>query len=359
MATSTNNISPAEQLQKDVNSVSLAIQSLQNKVTLSSILDETEDIQTKVTGLKQQISNLRSSGYIFEKMLDENAVDLQKKWQSIQSGIRMKEYQESSSLKTDFRTIESQIALVQSNKNNIPYASKLLAALKVRVKNLEDKTTAIERTIRGMYDQLNSDLGKFLSHLKIVEQSFKDLSEASFKLLAQENLIQSTKAVWTKDGREDKDDPEGLLYITDQRIIFEQKEEVATKKVLFITTERKLIQECLFEFPVTAIETIKATEQGVFKNKDFLDLTLSSIAPFHQIQLHIIGQDSGDWKSIINNILNGSYVQDRITPIDTSVIEKMKNAPTNCPNCNGAITAVILRGMDQIKCDFCGTVIRL
>lgn len=359
MPTTTNSVSPAEQLHKDINSVSLTIQSLQNKVTLASILDETEDIQTKVTGLKQQISNLRSNGYIFEKMLEENAVDLQKKWQAIQSGVKMKEYQESSSLKTDLRTIESQFTLVQTNKNNIPYASKILAGLNVRVKNLEDKTTAVERTIRGMYDQLNSDLGKFLSHIKIIEQSFKDLNETCFKLLAQENLIQAVKAVWTKDGREDKNDPEGILYITDQRLIFEQKEEVATKKVLFITTERKLLQECLFEFPVAAIQTIKATEQGLFKNKDFLDLSLSSDAPYHQIQLHIIGQDSGDWNSIINNVLNGTYHKDRTIPIDETVIEKIKNAPTNCPNCNGAITTVILRGMDQIKCDFCGTIIRL
>ena len=38
------------------------------------------------------------------------------------------------------------------------------------------------------------------------------------------------KAVWTKDGKEDKSDPEGTLYLTDQRLLFEQKEEVATKK---------------------------------------------------------------------------------------------------------------------------------
>ena len=359
MPAPTNSVSPAEQLQKDINSASLSIQSLQNKVTLSSVLDETEDIQTKVTGLKQQINNLRSTGYIFEKILEDNAVDLQKKWQAIQSGVKMKEYQESNSLKTDLRTIESQLALVQTNKNNIPYASKILAGLNVRVKNLEDKTTAVERTIRGMYNQLDKDLGTFLSHLKNIEQSFKDLNEACFTLLAQENLIQAVKAVWTKDGREDKNDPEGILYLTDQRMIFEQKEEVATKKVLFITTERKLIQECLFEFPVRAIQTIKATEQGVFKNKDFLDLLLSSEAPYHQIQFHLIGQDSGEWNSIINNVLNGTYDKDRTIPIDETVIEKIKNAPTNCPNCNGAITIEILRGMDQIHCEYCGTIIRL
>ena len=173
MPAPTNSVSPAEQLQKDINSVSLSIQSLQNKVTLSSVLDETEDIQTKITGLMQQINNLRSNGYIFEKLLEDNAVDLQKKWQAIQSGVKLKEYQESNNLKTDLRTIESQFALVQTSKNNIPYASKILAGLNVRVNNLEDKTTAVERTIRGMYNQLNNDLGKFLSHLKILEQSLK------------------------------------------------------------------------------------------------------------------------------------------------------------------------------------------
>jgi hypothetical protein len=45
------------------------------------------------------------------------------------------------------------------------------------------------------------------------------------------------------------DDPKGILYLTDQRLIFEQKQEIATKKFLFITTEKQKVQKLVFEVP--------------------------------------------------------------------------------------------------------------
>jgi hypothetical protein len=359
MPATQSNVSPAEQLKNDINAVCLDIQALQTKITLAGILDKLEDIQIKVVGLQQRINNLRLSGFIFEINLEQNSKNISTKWQSIRNGVKLKEYQESTNLRTEIKPIESQIALIEANKNNIGYARKLLDALTIRVKNLEDKTIAVERTIHGMYDQFERDLEKFLLHINQIENSIKDLREACFQLLAQENLIQSVDAVWTKDGKEDKDDPKGVLFLTDQRLIFEQKEEVALKKVLFITTERKLVQNCLFEVNLTAIEKITATEQGIFKNKDFLELNLSSSAPYRLIQLHLLGQDSADWNSMINKVINGDYDKDRIIGIDPVIIEKVKNAPSICPNCGGAIQTSILRGMDQFNCDYCGITIRL
>ena len=56
-------------------------------------------------------------------------------------------------------------------------------------------------------------------------------------------MVRAVKALWTRDEQEDKTDPKGILFLTDQRLLFEQREEIATKKVLFVTTERKKVQE--------------------------------------------------------------------------------------------------------------------
>jgi hypothetical protein len=37
----------------------------------------------------------------------------------------------------------------------------------------------------------------------------------------------------------------------------------------------------------------------------------------------------------------------------------MASAPTKCPNCGGTITQAVVRGQSEIKCEFCGSVIRL
>lgn len=68
--------------------------------------------------------------------------------------------------------------------------------------------------------------------------------------------------------------PDGVLYLTDQRLIFEQKEEVATRKILFITTAKKKIQEMEWALPISLLETVQVRKMGMLKNEDYLDLHL-------------------------------------------------------------------------------------
>ena len=63
-------------------------------------------------------------------------------------------------------------------------------------------------------------------------------------------------ANWKKPG--DKDGVGGVLFLTDQRLLFEQKEEVVTKKVLFIATEKQKVQALAWEIPVANIATAAA-----------------------------------------------------------------------------------------------------
>ncbi|PKO18196.1 MAG: hypothetical protein CVU39_01795 [Chloroflexi bacterium HGW-Chloroflexi-10] len=359
MANTTPTPSPAEQLEKDIRDVRWDIENFQKYVNLATLQDQIEDLQTKIRGLSQRVINLRSVNYVFDKTLDGNVDDLIKKWQPINMNLKLKINQESQRLKNELRPIETQIAQIVGSKQNIRLANQLLSTLKVNVDNLEDKIRATESTIRGLYNTFEQDFNKFNQHLTNLETSFKELGEASFNLLAHECLIMAVEATWTKDGREDKTDPKGNLFLTDQRLIFEQKEEVATKKVLFITTERKMVQELLFEIPIRYVEEVKATELGVFKNKDFLDILFSTKATYQQVQVHLHGHDCGEWKAMINKVLCGDYDKDRIKEIESEVIEKIKNAPTICPNCNASIVHPVLRGMDHITCDYCGSTIKL
>ena len=235
----------------------------------------------------------------------------------------------------------------------------MLNGVKAKIENLDHKASSSERMLRGMYDKFNQEYQTYTAHLKKVEWGLQQLSESCFKLQAHEEFINAVESVWTKDGKEDKNDPKGILYLSDQRLLFEQKEEVATKKVLFVTTERKMVQELLFEIPVSMLEKIEATEQGLFKNQDFLDILLSPGAPFARVQLHLFGQNSSDWKAMINALQAGEYDKNRTRTLEPEILEKIKNAPTVCPNCNGAITQPILRGMQQLTCEFCGSVIKL
>ena len=213
--------------------------------------------------------------------------------------------------------------------------------------------------LRGMYDSYERELNLFHRNLTNIEWSVNEFETSNIKLYPHEFLIMGVKSTWTRDGDKDKDDPEGILFLSDQRIFFEQKQEVATKKFLFITRERELIQDLLVDIPVKYMENILSLKKGIFKNQDYFEITYSSVAQYSSTEFHLQNQDCEDWKALLNKVIAGDYDNNRTEEVDQEVLDKIKNAPTVCPQCSATLNTKIIRGMDEITCEFCGAVIKL
>ena len=128
--------------------------------------------------------------------------------------------------------------------------------------------------------------------------------------------------------------------------------------MLFVVTEKELVQELLWEVPVVLVEEARSRKEGFLNKDDYLELTFESRAPMDKVHLHI-WQRGDDWVALVNRARAGDFDQTRAIPIDKSLLERVKNAPTKCPSCGGAINQPILRGMESIHCEYCGDVIRI
>jgi hypothetical protein len=252
----------------------------------------------------------------------------------------------------DFRRLVAQASVPQA-------AQPMVQQVRSAVSTLESKVSAASSSIRGMYDGLQGQVQEVLNQLQRVEWTLKQVAEATFKLFPTEAAIMAVKATWVKGGKEDKDDPQGILYLTDQRLLFEQKQELATKKVLFITTQKEKVQQLLLEVPVALVNNVKATKQGFLGHEDHIDLAFAPAAAVEAAHFHIDGQDSNQWQGLIGRAKARDFDADRAVAVDEAAVEKVKSAPTACPHCGAAITTQILRGMDSIRCEYCGKVIRL
>ncbi|MBT3322399.1 MAG: hypothetical protein HN392_08960 [Anaerolineae bacterium] len=348
----------AEEIKSDIRDLESSLRSLEGDARMSDIRDHVEDLETSVNGMDRRIKSLRESGYAFEKDLEEKAVDFAEEWQGIAPNIKVKIEKEARVLGSSLRPLEREITQLAGKTASPATLRPAASKLKARTEALETRVEAAEESIRGEYNQFNSEVQKIKSHLSKLEKMLTRFSEATFELLATEAGIMAVKAVWAKNGKERKDDPEGILYLTDQRLLFEQKEEIATKKVLFVTTEKELVQELRWDIPVASIEEIKATNEGFMNKDDFIQVQLSGDAPFSSVYLHI-WQSSDDWKILLKRAKAKEFDATRAIEIDKAVAKKIKDAPTECPSCNGALIEEILRGMDRIRCEYCGTVIRL
>lgn len=350
---------PAQKLTAEFNGLQTELRTLQGKVNLQSVRDSVDDLKAQIDGLPQKVRDLRERNYAFAKGLEDRAVELGQRWSGTMPSILTVIDQQTYQLQLAVRPVEMQLSSLATQMGNPDYGLTLASQLRTDINTLEGRVSGAESTVHGMYDTFYAEANKFNSELERIKWMLDQLDQASFKLLATEGAIAAVKATWTRDGREDKDDPQGILFLTDQRLLFEQKQQVATKKVLFITTETKMVQQLALDLPLVKVEEVKASKQGFLKNEDFVDFRFASGAQVNAAQFHIFAMDGGAWVALVNRARNSDFDKDRAIEIDKAEEDKVKEAPTICPSCGGTIRQAVLRGMATITCEYCGRVIKL
>lgn len=353
-STPSGSPNPAEEIQRRTNSLSFKIDTLQDKANLKSVIDDFTNVESDINNLSGRISALRQRKYVFNKLLEAKASDFSIRWMSQKAPIQAQINLQANRLQSNFHALQ-----LHYTTSGRPLSTLTLDSLEREAEMVENQCSSAEDSLEEMYKNIEDEAYAFKKELEMIEYSLDQAETASFGFLPEEAVVKAVKAIWCKTGKEQKDDPEGVLFLTDQRLIFEQKEEVATKKVLFVTTERQKVQNMLFEVPVASIYEINSTKQGLFKNIDMLEVKLDPGCFSDKATLHLFDQPCEEWQKQVGQVKNHEIDSLRIVPVQQAVIDKVKNAPTQCPYCNGAITKPILRGQDSIKCDFCGMVIKL
>jgi hypothetical protein len=350
---------PAAKLAQEIDSLQTRLNDLQQDVCMATVRDEIEDIENKANGPPEKIKKQRGQGCVFENDLGSQAADLKERWSDQKPYILQQVHRQSTDLGLEVRTAEIAMHQLGLRRNDVEQAELYLNSAKSAIRTLESKVEAANRSIQGMYDSFSSELGRLQAHFDKLDWMLTQVAQATFRLVETEAAVMAVEAVWMKDDKEDKDDPKGIFYLTDQRTIFEQKQEIATKKFLFITTETQKVQKLQWEASLPLTETIQPTKQGLFKNEDHLELTFASGAPLRNAHLHLKGQDCNEWQALLGRAKSRDFDQERAIALDQTAVQKVKSAPGKCPSCGGLITTEVLRGMDAITCEYCGFVIRL
>ena len=316
---------------------------LQSKLMLTNINDDLEDIESAINALPANIENIRARSYVFKSYLEKKVETLTTQWRDLRPRVE-------SAIKTQAQSLQTDAANVQNTLNRGALAGAALTSL-------ESKVDAAISNLQGMYDTLDANVNQTQQQVDDVAWTLQQAEQASFGLLATEAPVEAVPANWKKP--DDKDGVEGVLYLTDQRLLFEQKEEVATKKVLFITTEKQKLQSLQWEVPVAQIEQAAGSKKGFLGKDDYLTLTCGSQAPFRTAEIHLKGETGEAWQGFIGRVKSGEIAKERTVPVDQKAAEAAANAPTKCSTCGATITQTILRGQTEITCEFCGSKIRL
>jgi len=190
--------------------------------------------------------------------------------------------------------------------SNSSRAQGVLGSVQADVQSALNAIGDVERAIEGSYQDIESQAYKLTSRLTQIHWALTQRDEASFEFVKDEDLYMAVKARWDQEGKED---PEGILMLTNKRLIFERKEKVATKKVLFITTAKELVQEVMGAKPLAEVKDIKAQSKGLFGHQDFLEIDFGG----QRIPFHLDGQNSEDWAVWMKDAKSGKIEDQRAT----------------------------------------------
>jgi uncharacterized Zn-finger protein len=343
------------QYQDRINSLQRRLDDVPDKLRLSQVRDQVGDLEAQSNRVADLANAVRELGYAWDKDLEPRCLDYRRRWQDVKPNVLAAIDRESASLAGRQTQVTYQVNWAIQHSTTPQEAAANLPEGERVLDQFERDADAAANSIRGMYGQFSTDLNALEEHLKQVKWMLDQAAQSRVSWLPQEAVVQVVKAQWDRDG---KDDPRGLLLLSDQRVLFERDEEVATKKVLFVTTARQHVQEVMVDLPLAQLTNVAASKRGLMGHEDHLDLTFAPGARLRAAHFHLDGQDCNQWQELVNRAKSGGLEDTRVKLLSAEEQARLKNAPTHCVNCGGALSAPVLRGQTEIKCPYCGTVNR-
>ncbi len=346
---------PMAPVRERIGQLQQKLDQLPAKVRLNSVRDQVGDLEAKSNRVADLARAVRELGYAWDKDLEPRCLDYRRRWQDLRPTVLTTIDRQSADLQARERQVVSEVHWAIQRATSPERAASVLPDAERTLGALTSAAEAAESSIQGMYDQFSSDLSTLQDHLSQVQEMLQLAARSCVSWLPGEAVVQVVKAQWDRQG---KDDPRGFLLLSDQRLLFERNEDVATKKVLFVTTAKQHVQELMVDVPLAQITNIEASKRGMMGHEDHLDLTFASGSPLRSAHFHIDGQDCNMWQAMVNRAKSVGLEDTRVTPISEAEKTRLRNAPSRCSNCGGALTAPVLRGQTEIKCPYCGTVNR-
>ncbi|MFP4323469.1 MAG: hypothetical protein ACLFTK_13540 [Anaerolineales bacterium] len=327
---------------------------VQHEVNLTGMLDTLTETTTAVAGLPNRIQQVRERGYPFANYLEGKAEMLQKQWDQIDEDARNLIRRKARDLNQELEEIEPEYdSLMVAEGAKVDSISE---RLEQRLARVEEEIKAAQQQIRASFGEVPNNVNQTDRHLQDIEGYLDLADEASFQLLAGEGIFMAVKAEWEKTGK-DKQDPDGIFYITDKRIIMEQKEKVGKN---FLGMGGEMQQEILWESPIGAVDEVAHENKGLMGGKDIIHIQFGSGGPFGDTSLEVKGGIKAEWFAAqLKRAATGGLEKERGLEIDEELVAAVANAPTICPVCGATFDQAIVAGMTQIKCMYCGAVTRL
>lgn len=338
--------------QERVATLQRRLDQVRNRAALTELRGALTHLDALIAGFPTALAEIRRLGYVYRAGLEQETESLREQWQGLRGQVESEAASQGQLLLQQAETLHRRLGTLPGRPDPLQ-----LEALERELESLEQRVADTYGGLERLYATLEGKAREMERLLRNLRWMLEQQAGASFRLRPDENLVEAMEAQYLSGG--EQEGPEGVLYLTDQRLLFEQKEDVTRKKFLFIPTEKERVQRLLLEAPIGAVQRSKAEERGALVwKKELLELHFSSQAPVSQARFILKG-DSEACQALIGRIQSGDIAGERVGGAPVEAATPTGQIPSRCPACGAALTTEIVRGMRSVTCGYCGTVIPL
>ncbi|MBN1669372.1 MAG: hypothetical protein JW862_19945 [Anaerolineales bacterium] len=280
---------------------------LQSRSDFSHVATDMADLDQTIQHVLNLLESARDKGYVYQGDMEEIAYQAIDRWQTVQAEVESSMTQQASSMQTTLGSLNPYLQRLNTSLSDAARGASALSAAQNQANQVLWDLEKAERALQANYGQIETDIRNLNTRLTRIHWALDQLTEARFDLAQQEDLVMAVPARWDKEG---KDDPEGILFLSSKRLIFERKEKLATKKVLFVTTSSELVQEVIIDQTLSEIKGLKAVNKGLFGHQDFMEVTFAD-GKLGAVAFHLNGQDSQHWVTLIERAKSGKIEEER------------------------------------------------
>ncbi|MBC7259108.1 MAG: hypothetical protein H5T65_07645, partial [Chloroflexi bacterium] len=331
---------------------------LHDDARMASVRSEVERISALLAALPDRLRRIRARGFQFHATLEQELDRLAQDWNLFKPQMAAAIEREYQRLAVSMARIQEQVlAGRQYMALPVALASERVDTAAAQLSNFKSEIQAASSSLQSMLTSASQGIRKADKIIADAEEMLDELDVATFRLLPGEAPVAMSQAEWLR-GKDDE--VKGLLFITDHRLLFERKEEVVTKRKLLVFTEKKLVRELLFETPIGAVEKVAVERVGGLFKKQVVKVSFTSPPAPHAQALISLRGDPEEWVGVITRIITGDADKDRVAgPAQEQPATPAEPRVIKCSGCGATLTVPIVKGMQSVKCEYCGTVMRL
>lgn len=345
----------AADLQRQITQLTARFSRLETSAELSDLTQAVGRLDQTISELPRDLEKIRSRGYLHAGRLEDEIASLRHQWQQTRPRVESTLNVERNRLQRELRQATARVNALS------PRDPAAISGATAAISSLQNRVNTGRNRVRGLFNSLLRQVQQLDHRLDSVEQTLERFHRSpGVRLRPTEGPLLATEATWRRSGDEG---PNGVLFLTDQRLLFEQDEEVAKEKFLgLFTTKSEQVQNLLLDVPVHTVEKMAHGEEGGFLGigeSEILELVLGARAPVSRAQFELKKVDAEDWLSWIKRVQTGEVDADRAEAFadDVADAEALAAAfPTQCPMCFAPL-ARPPRGADHARCEYCDAVV--